>query len=84
MKLTHGTAALEILLFQAVVGQHSPTLCITVMIMRIMMIMMIMRSGMMMRRAREMGMAPRRTMRVAMMMMGGAGAASYLQDSKMF
>ena len=79
MKLTHGTAAPEILLFQAVVGQHSPTLCITVMIM------MIMRSGMMRRRrAREMGMAPRRTMRVAMMMMGGAGAASYLQDSKMF
>ena len=81
MKLTHGTAAPEILLFQAVVGQHSPTLCITVMIM---MIMTIMGSGMMMRRALEMGMAPRRTMRVAMMMMGGAGAASYLQDSKMF
>ena len=70
MKLTHGTAALEILLFQAVVGQHSPTLCITVMIM---MIMMIMR---MIKRALERGMAPRRTMRVAMMMMGGAGAAS--------
>ena len=71
MKLTRGTAALGILQSLAAGGQHTPTLCSTVIIM------MTMRSGMvMMRRALEMVMAPRRMMRVGMMMMGGAGAAS--------